>query len=80
MAGNFEHANPEDEIFLQRMIAGEIEYAGEDDDVSSYLNPSGDGMEVELLTKGKQSTMTKGKQTSMARYIYIEPLVTRCIK
>ena len=60
MAGSYERANPEDEEFLHRMIADEIQYVpedagedlGEDDSPSSYLNPSGDGLEVELFNEG----------------------------
>jgi hypothetical protein len=49
------------------------EGAGEDEreeDVSSFLNPSGDRIEIET-TKGKQTPMPNDncKQTPMARYI-----------
>jgi hypothetical protein len=50
---------------------GAREYEGEED-VLSFLNPFGDGMEIEMFdNKGKQTPMTNGncKQTLMARYI-----------
>jgi hypothetical protein len=43
---------------------------GEEEDISSLLNNSDDGMEIELFDEGKNKTM-------MTRYIYIEPLVIR---
>jgi hypothetical protein len=45
---------------------------GEEEDILSYLNPSGDRMEIEILDEGQIEMMTTDncKQTPMARYIY----------
>jgi hypothetical protein len=43
------------------------------EDVSSFLNPSSDGMEIEMFDEGQTNIMMNGncKQTSMARYLYL---------
>ena len=58
-----ERANSADEEILHRIIAGEPnagEYAGVDEDVSSYLNPSGDGMELEPFNKRQTNNDDEG--------------------
>ena len=58
-----ERANSADEEILHRIIAGGP-YAGEDagvdEDVSSYLNPSGDGMELEPFNEGQTNNDDEG--------------------
>jgi hypothetical protein len=75
-----EGANREATRVAAREGAGEgvgREDAREDEgkeDVLSFLNPSGDGMEIEMFDDhGKTNTMTNDncKQTTMERYIYL---------
>ena len=62
MDGSYERANPDEEEYLRGMIRGEIPYVpedageehgeedgedgGEEEDVSSFVNLTGDGMEI----------------------------------
>ena len=97
MDGSYQRANPDDEEYLNGMIRGEIQYVpedagedagkdpgedpGEDEDPSSFLNPSGEGMEIEMFDEGQTNNDDEGQTNIDGEvYIYIEPLVTRCIK
>jgi hypothetical protein len=50
---------------------------GEEEDVSSFLNPSGDGMEIKMFEEGQTNNNDERKlQTNTdGEDIYIEPLV-----
>jgi len=52
------------------------EDGGEEADVSSFLNLTGDGMEIVPTNNDDEGQTNIDGQV----YIYIEPLVTRCIK
>ena len=89
MDGSYQRANPDDEEYLNGMIRGEIQYVpedagedlGEDEDPSSYLNLSGEGMEVETFDEGQTNNDDEGQTNIDGEvYIYIEPLVIQCIK
>ena len=73
------------EEYLNRIIRGEIPYVpedagedagkdpgedpGEDEDPSSFLNPSGEGMEIEMFDEGQ--TNNEIEMFDGAVYIYI---------
>jgi hypothetical protein len=53
---------------------------GEEEDISSFLNPFGDGMEIEMFDKGQTDNDDERQlrtNTDGDVYIYIEPLVIR---
>ena len=72
MDGSYQRANPDDEEYLNGMIRGEIQYVPEDagENPSSYLNPSGDGMEVETFDEGQTNNDDEG-QTNIDGEVYI---------
>ena len=82
MDGSYQRANPDDEEYLNGMIRGEIQYVpedagedagedlGEDEDPSSYLNLSGEGMEVETFDEGQTNNDDEG-QTNIDGEVYI---------
>jgi hypothetical protein len=82
---------PHPEDFMMGIIHGEIPYVpedagegagegaseGEEEDVSSFRNLFGHGIEIEMFDEGKINNDANGNCKRTARYIYIEPLVIR---
>jgi hypothetical protein len=75
---------PHPEEYMMGIIRGEIPYVqegeedvgecareGEEEDVSSFLNPSGDGMEIEMFDEGKTNNDDEGQlQTNIDGEVY----------
>ena len=61
----------------RKMVEKNGEDGEEEEDVSSFLNLTGDGMEI-VPTNNDDEGQTNIDWPGI--YIYIEPLVTRCIK
>jgi hypothetical protein len=79
---------PHPKDFMMGVIRGEIPYVpkdaregareGEEEDISSFLNPSSDRMEIEIFDEGQTNNNDERQlQKNSKVYIYIEPLVIR---